>query len=136
MYQGQNRDASTDGGYMAIIRRLAARQHCRRIKTVEQQIPQMYSVAKRQRKRGALTSTPLSIHHIMLKLKCYSLMSRFILISVFDYFPVDDVPKLFQGVGTTVLIIEIICMFPYIEREQRCESVGERIAGIASLGDE
>lgn len=37
------------------------------------------------RKRGALTSTPLSIHHIMLKIKCG-------LVSSFDNFPVDDIP--------------------------------------------
>ena len=76
------------------------------------------SCCPKTRKRGALTSTSLSIHHIMLKLKCYFFidmvrhvtgrtmrMFRFLgksmvvdiiesicSISAFHHRPVDDVP--------------------------------------------
>ena len=40
-----------------------------------------------------------------------------LLVALFDYFPLNDVPQSIQMVGATVLIIQIIGMFPYIEAQ-------------------
>ena len=55
----------------------------------------------RRRKRGALTSTPLSIHHIMLTINAYNftnsgdnlfLTNGMLSISGIDDVPVDNIP--------------------------------------------
>ncbi len=49
-----------------------------------------YSESHAQRKRGALTRASLSIHHIMLTIKCFC--NFYGLVTPLDYRPVDDVP--------------------------------------------
>ena len=50
--------------------------------------------------------------------------------------PVNNVPKAFKGVFAPVLIVEIIGVFPYVECQNRGESLGYGIAGVGFLGDE
>lgn len=49
------------------------------------------------------------------------------------HFPVDDTPEGIQVVGTAVLIVEVIGVFPNIERKQWPESVADRSIGVEHL---
>lgn len=49
--------------------------------------------------------------------------------------PVDDVPEGMNGVGATVLVIEVVGVFPYVESEERGEEFAERISGVRFLRD-
>lgn len=49
--------------------------------------------------------------------------------------PVDKVPQLVQVVGTAVLVVDVVGMFPNVEAEQRLQPPTQRIAGIGLLGD-
>lgn len=57
-------------------------------------------------------------------------------ISAFDHIPVDYVPKSLQRVGASILEVEVVGMFPYVEGKDRGEAVAEGIFGIASLSNE
>ena len=59
-----------------------------------------------------------------------------VFVTVFYHIPVNDVPELFKGVGTSVLIVEIVCVFPNIKAEQRTQSGSDRTLGIFSLSYE
>ena len=63
-------------------------------------------------------------------------MKRDFLEAVFDYFPVDDFPKIVQMVGSSVLIIQIVGMFPDIEAQERFHALSERITTIGFLHDD
>ena len=47
--------------------------------------------------------------------------------------PVDNVPKRVERVGTPVLIVEVIGMFPDVEGQNRGESFGYGVARVALL---
>lgn len=40
-----------------------------------------------------------------------------------------------NGVGATVLVIEVVGVFPYVESEERGEEFAERISGVRFLRD-
>jgi hypothetical protein len=42
----------------------------------------------------------------------------------FDVFPIDDVPKGVNVIGPAILVIEIVGVFPYVEKQNRT-SFGE-----------
>ena len=47
--------------------------------------------------------------------------------------PVDDVPERVERVGTPVLIVEVIGMFPNVEGQNRGEAFGNGVARVALL---
>ena len=57
------------------------------------------------------------------------------LIPRFYNIPVNDTPKIFEVVGTTILVSQIICVLPYVESEQRVQPFAHGIAGIGFFLD-
>ena len=54
----------------------------------------------------------------------------FILHSLFDIVPVDKVPEILDIIAASVLIIKVICVFPYIDTHERSHVAGNGIACI------
>ena len=48
---------------------------------------------------------------------CYSVVKRVRLQPFFYDIPVDDLPQFVYVVGTTVLIVEVVSMFPYVKSQ-------------------
>lgn len=57
-------------------------------------------------------------------------------IAAVDFLPVDELPEVMQMRCTAVAVINIIGVLPHIHRQQRFQSLGERVAGIGLLGDD
>ena len=50
--------------------------------------------------------------------------------------PVHYLPEGVKVVGTAVLIVEVVGMFPHIEGEQGDEAAAHRVAGVGLLSDD
>ena len=52
-----------------------------------------------------------------------------------DHLPIHNPPQLAQVLGATILIIEIVGMFPNIKGENGAEAVGDGVVGAGVLAD-
>ena len=50
--------------------------------------------------------------------------------SVFYAAPVEELPEVFDVVSATVLVVEVVGVFPHVEAEERVHAPGERVARI------
>ena len=57
-------------------------------------------------------------------------ISLSVLIALFDDIPIDNLPERSQMVRATVLIVQIVGMFPYIKSQQRLQTL---LNGIGSI---
>ena len=46
------------------------------------------------------------------------------------YIPIDDAPKSIYMIGATVLVVEIVSMFPNVEAQQRGETGTHRVTSV------
>lgn len=52
-----------------------------------------------------------------------------------DNAPIDNIPKLVDRAGAVVAIVDIVGVFPYIEAEERYETICKRCPRIALRDD-
>ena len=55
--------------------------------------------------------------------------------SPFHHSPIDNLPQCLQVGRPTVLVVEVVCMFPNVEGKKGAEPVGDRVIGAGVLAD-
>ena len=55
---------------------------------------------------------------------------------VFHNFPVDDFPKVGEVFRASVLVVQVVSMFPDIEAQQWFHTLSDRVASVGFLDDD
>ena len=79
------------------------------------------ATAKKKKKRCSHEYLPFHSSHYA-KTKVLYFCDAAKSVAAFHHGPVDDIPQLFEGVGASVLVVEVVCVFPHIEGKQGGES--------------
>ena len=74
--------------------------------------------------------------HIVSCEEGFNIVANIKLISFLNNTPVNNFPKFGQVVGTAVLIIQIVRVFPYVESQNRSKTFCYRVTCIRFLCDE